>query len=85
MVFQEFVRECLDENVFPTGDVFIVDNCTIHYYDGNEYIKEVLWEENQIIYHNPLIRCNNQSSKYLCFALILWVADWFAVLRKWRR
>ena len=49
IVFQEFVRECLDEGVLSTGDIFIVDNCTIHCYGGNEYLQEVLWEEHQIL------------------------------------
>ena len=35
--FQECFRECLDEGVLSTGDIFVVDNCTIHCY-GDKWI-----------------------------------------------
>jgi len=42
IIFQEFVGECIREAVLERGDIFVVDNCTIHCFGENESLQEVL-------------------------------------------
>lgn len=49
LVFQTFVAHLVRVGVLRRGDVFIVDNCTIHMKGDNEGIVEVLWNDYGII------------------------------------
>jgi len=39
----------LEEGTLEEGDVFVVDNCTIHFNGENSYLKEELWREFNIL------------------------------------
>jgi hypothetical protein len=48
-VFQEFVFYLLRVNFLTRGDIFIVDNCTIHFFGENEFLMEALWHQHHIV------------------------------------
>ena len=48
-LFMEFVKYLLNCGALDRGDVFIVDNCTIHTQGDNTGIKEGLWNVHGII------------------------------------
>jgi len=47
-VFQEFVGHLLNLRFLREGDIFIVDNCSIHMQGENEFLMEHLWDEHDI-------------------------------------
>ena len=49
IVFREFVADCIEEGVLQHGDIFIVDNCTIHCYGDNSFLQEILWQDHGIL------------------------------------
>ena len=49
ILFSEFVAECIREGILQRGDIFIVDNCTIHMQGENEHLQDILWENYGIL------------------------------------
>ena len=48
-LFRAFVMHLLEEGTLEEGDVFVVDNCTIHFNGENKELKEMLWREFDIL------------------------------------
>ena len=48
IVFSSFVGECIREGVLQPYDIFVVDNCSIHFKGENEPLQQMLWEEYAI-------------------------------------
>ncbi len=44
IVFSSFVATCVREGVLQPYDIFVVDNCSIHFKGDNEELQEFLWE-----------------------------------------
>ena len=42
-IFLEFVRSLIENGVLQRGDIFVLDNCTVHFQGDNEGIEEALW------------------------------------------
>jgi transposase len=49
IVFQQFVLHLLNTGFLEAGDVFIVDNCSIHMHGENEFIVENLWTYHGVL------------------------------------
>jgi transposase len=47
--FQEYVEMLISNGFLESGDIFIVDNCTIHTAGENEHLQEVLWQDLRIL------------------------------------
>ena len=43
-IFAEFVRNLINNGTLVRGDIFIVDNCTVHFQGDNEGLEEALWD-----------------------------------------
>ena len=43
--FQSFVRKLIETGVLVKGDIFVVDNCTIHCQGDNDELQEWLWND----------------------------------------
>ena len=56
--FLEFVCKLLEEGVLERGDVFIVDNCSMHIYGDNTSSQQFLFDEYAILWSHclPIIR-----------------------------
>jgi hypothetical protein len=48
-LFFEFVMKLLEEGILAPWDIFIVDNCTIHFQSQCEDLQNHLWNECQIL------------------------------------
>ena len=48
IVFSSFVGECIREGVLQPYNIFVVDNCSIHFKGENEPLQQMLWEEYAI-------------------------------------
>lgn len=48
-LFFEFVMKLLEEGILVPWDIFIVDNCTIHFKSQCEDLQDHLWNECQIL------------------------------------
>ena len=47
-IFLEFVRKLIEEGVLRRGDIFVLDNCTVHFQVDNEGIEDALWMQHGI-------------------------------------
>ena len=43
-LYLEFVKRMIERGVLQTGDIFVVDNCSIHYQGDNIGLPDALWE-----------------------------------------
>lgn len=43
-VFAEFVSNLITNGTLVRGDIFVVDNCTVHFQGDNEGMEDALWE-----------------------------------------
>ena len=63
-MFLQFVRLLLDSGVLQDGDVFVLDNCTVHLFGDNIGTQDYLFREHRILmitlapYHLTLIQRN---------------------------
>jgi len=48
IVFQHFVLWLLDIGFLQPGDIFVVDNCTIHMQGVNEFLVDALWYNHNV-------------------------------------
>jgi transposase len=48
-LFQTFVLHLLQLNFLEPGDIFVVDNCSIHMQGTNQFLVETLWTECGIL------------------------------------
>jgi len=48
-IFREFVSHLIQASFLVRGDIFVVDNCSIHMKGENEYLQETLLEEMDIL------------------------------------
>ena len=48
-MFCQFVSECIKEGILVRGEIFVVDNCSIHTQSDNEVLQDVLWDEFNIL------------------------------------
>ena len=48
-VFREFVGHLIRTGILVRGDIFVVDNCSIHMKGENEFLQETLLDEMQIL------------------------------------
>ena len=48
-IFLQFIRTLLDSGVLQRGDIFVLDNCTIHMYGDNVGTQQYLFEEFGIL------------------------------------
>ena len=49
ILFSEFTMILLRRGVLVPGDIFVVDNCTIHIKGDNEGLQQILWEEHGVL------------------------------------
>ena len=48
-LFRAFVMHLIEEGTLREGDVFVVDNCSIHFHGENKLLEKDLWEEFNIL------------------------------------
>ena len=48
-MFREFTMHLISEGTLREGDIFILDNCSIHFQGENTVLAEELWNEFQIL------------------------------------
>ena len=48
-LFRAFVMHLIEEGTLREGDVFVVDNCSIHFHGQNKELEKDLWEEFNIL------------------------------------
>lgn len=48
-LFQEFVAHLIEIGLLERGDIFVIDNCSIHMSGENEFLQETLWKEAGIL------------------------------------
>ena len=48
-LFRAFVMHLIEEGTLKEGDVFVVDNCSIHFNGENKELEKHLWEEFNIL------------------------------------
>ena len=47
-IFIAFVKQLIQNGTLRRGDIFIVDNCTVHFQGDNEGLENALWEMHGI-------------------------------------
>lgn len=48
-LFQNFVMHLLEKGILRRGDIFVVDNCSIHMKGENNMLVDILWEDFGIL------------------------------------
>ena len=48
-LFRTFVLHLIEEGTLEEGDIFVVDNCTIHFKGENKELEEELWDQFGIL------------------------------------
>ena len=49
ILFAEFTKILMRSGILVQGDIFVVDNCTIHVKGDNEALQKILWEDHGIL------------------------------------